>query len=581
MESFEIERPYEKFPINNNNEPNLTINEKNKIVEWKKCDLFSKNIKYTLLIEYQTDSFIYFYLKQDDEKIEEFYMKKYESNVVKELLDLEKTYDNIQKIFDLFVDLLDKDKIKLERDESRKEMLLVFKREGNFYGDSDYHIRLFKKENEGNKVFHTLLSEINGNKEKDKNKDSNNNIKENKEFESKIKQIEEANKLLSKYINMNNNQINDPNQINIINQIKNLGNNINELRLETIEENKIKNNLLKNLNIPKGEELNNFTGNPEKLRLDYYLVTNLSSSEDELNNFDVFVGVKDHNYYLIYGNLKNNNIEILNIFDKNIIKSLAGHYMRTSVIKYYLNSIDEEYILSCDINSKAIIWDVANDYSIKYILRMSDTGIIKDAILLFGINKKNYLVISRNNKIEFTKLYELTKDTPYIRDIYNSFKNITYKIIPWNFKNDYYIIELCKGFISVKHLLEDKTYINFKLEKDDIYLSGFIYQNSQLVVNISNKKAITIIDLISKTQKNYIYYKFSCNSLCYWNDKYTLILGNCIEIFDFEKQECEGKRIEVSNALLGVKKIKNEFFGEALVAVDDKKNIGLYSLFDK
>ena len=145
MESFEIERPYEKFPINNNNEPNLTINEKNKIVEWKKCDLFSKNIKYTLLIEYQTDSFIYFYLKQDDEKIEEFYMKKYESNVVKELLDLEKTYDNIKKIFDLFVDLLDKDKIKLERDESRKEMLLVFKREGNFYGDSDYHIRLFKK----------------------------------------------------------------------------------------------------------------------------------------------------------------------------------------------------------------------------------------------------------------------------------------------------------------------------------------------------------------------------------------------------------------------------------------------------
>jgi hypothetical protein len=64
---------------------------KNKIVEWKKCDLFSKNIKYTLLIEYQTDSFIYFYLKQDDEKIEEFYMKKYESNVLKELLDLEKT----------------------------------------------------------------------------------------------------------------------------------------------------------------------------------------------------------------------------------------------------------------------------------------------------------------------------------------------------------------------------------------------------------------------------------------------------------------------------------------------------------
>ena len=43
MESFEIERPHEKFPINNNNEPNLTINEKNKIEdEEKKANLLSQ-----------------------------------------------------------------------------------------------------------------------------------------------------------------------------------------------------------------------------------------------------------------------------------------------------------------------------------------------------------------------------------------------------------------------------------------------------------------------------------------------------------------------------------------------------------
>ena len=576
MESYQIERPYEKYPQNNINEPNLTISEKNKIVEWTKSYLFLKKVKYILLIEYQTDSLIYFYLKQDDEKIDEFYMKKYENSKVKDLIDLEKSYDNIKKIFDFFVELLDKDKIKLEKDEARKEMLLVFKNEGNFYGDSFYHIRLFKKSNEGNKVFQTLLSEINGTKETDK-------IKENNETESKIKKLEEANKLLSKFININNNEINDPNQnqINILNQIKNSGNNINELRLETIEENNLKNKLLNNKILPKGEELNNFSGEPDKLRLDCYLAANVSSAEDELNNFDVFIDVKDHNYYLIYGNLNNNNIEIMNILDKKIIKSLVGHYMRTSVIKYYLNTINEEYILSCDINSKAIIWDVANDYSIKYILRMSDTGIIKDAILLFGIYKKNYLVISRNNKTEFTKLYELTKDTPYIRNIYFSNKNITYKIIPWNFKNDYYIIELCRGFISVKYLLDDKTYINLQIEKDDIFLSGFLYQNNQLIVNISNKKSILIIDLLSKSQKNLIDYKYSCNSLCYWNDKYTLILGYCLEIFDFEKQEFEGNRIVFTNTIFGVKKIKNEFFGEALVAVDDKKNIVLYSLFDK
>ena len=42
MESFEIERPYEKFPINNNNEPNLTINEKIKLQNGKNMIYFQK-----------------------------------------------------------------------------------------------------------------------------------------------------------------------------------------------------------------------------------------------------------------------------------------------------------------------------------------------------------------------------------------------------------------------------------------------------------------------------------------------------------------------------------------------------------
>ena len=558
METFEIERPFQNFPIDNKNKSTLTIRKDNQIIEWKKCVLYLKNIKYILIIEYQTDNLIYFYIKQDNDKIEEFYMKSYESSMVQNMLDLGQNYNNPKIIFDFFADLLDKEKINLEKDDSRKEMRLLFKREGQYFGDSEYHIRLTKYENDGYIIFKKLLSEMNKDKEKNNKKEKENNN------------------------NRNNNSINNllPKNKQSDAKVKQLEENINEIKLESKEEYKMENNN-KNEILPKSAELINFTENPDKLKYDCLIATNVSSADDELNNFDVFIGVKDNNYYLAYGSPKNNNIEILNIFDQNVIKSLHGHYMRISVIKYYLNNIKEEYILSCDINSKAIIWDVANDYSIKYILRMYDTGIIKDAILLFNIYKKNYLVISRNNKTEFTKLYELTKDTPFIRDIYNSHKNFTYKVIPWKQNDDYYIIELCKGFISIKNLLEDKTYSYFKLDKDDIFLSGLIYKDKLLVANISNKKAILIMDLLSKEQKNLINYQYSCNSICYWNDKYIIILGMKFEFFDFENQKIDDKKIDVTNVLLGVKKIKSPFFGEALVVVDDKKNFIIYSLFNK
>ena len=590
MEKFEIENSFQKLPLDNKNKITLTLSEENQIIEWKKCIFYLKNIKYILLLEYQTDKQIYFYIKQDSDTIDAYYMKNFESSVIKNILDLEPKYDNPKIIFDFFDVLLDKEEIKFEKDDSRKEMRLNLnlKRETKYFRDSEYHIRLVKYESGGNKIFEELFSVINKEKEDYKGNitDINNLIKQNKLLEERVKQLEEKiNDLLGKNYNKNNNNeinISNKNQININNEINQTEKNINEIKLESKEEIVTENNENK---IPqKSIEFINFTGDPKKLRCDYCLsneITKIYSEEDELNNFDTFIGMKDQNYYLVYGNWGNLNIEIFNIFEQKIIKSLYGHYARISVIKYYLNNIKEEYILSCDVNSKAIIWDVVNDYSVKYILRMSDTGIIKDAILLFGVYNNNYLVISRNKKNEFTKLYELTKDTPYIRDIYISNKNITYKIIPWKQNNIYYIIELCKGFITIKYLLEDKTYTNFQKEKDDIFLSGFLNQDNKLVANISNKNTILILDLPSKTKERLINYPYSCNSICYWSDKYIIVLGMNILFFDYEKPEVEEERVDVTNILLGVKKIKSPFFGEALVVVDGNKNILIYSLFNK
>jgi hypothetical protein len=336
------------------------------------------------------------------------------------------------------------------------------------------------------------------------------------------------------------------------------------------------------MNIPKADyqNLNEFTENPEDLRYEYCLSKEVTSSENELNNFDVYIGVKDHIYYMVYENLKNNNIEIMNIVERKIIKSLSGHYRITSVIKYYFNKIEEEYILSCDINSKAIIWDVAKDFEIKYIFRMRDIGLIKDAVLLFDIYKKNYLVISRYNKQEYTKLYELSDNTPCIKEIYKTKKNITNQIIPWIYNNKYYIIELCCGYISIKNILEKESYTDLNIEDDDVYLSGFIYKDNQLITNISNKKQVLFLDLITKNKIKIISYQKSGYSLCHWNERYSIIIGNSLQIINMEKKEVV-KDNDIKRNFYSFKKIKCPLLGEALIVTDDRKSLDLLTIYSK
>ena len=431
------------------NNTDLLQNSENKMIERRKYELSSENIKYILIIENKNDSFINFYLKEDNDNIKDYFMNKYDNKKIKCIFDLDKNYENSEKIFDYLVDLFDREKIRLEKDETKKGkgMILFYKDEREGYGNSEYEIKLEKFWDKGDIIFQNLLMEI-----KKANNDNINKLKQHIEFlETKIKKLEEViNLSTQKNVNNNKIEVEDPKKIELKKEEKNCI----EMDLESKEEKK------ECMNIPKADNqnLNEFTENPEDLRYEYCLSKEVTSSENELNNFDVYIGVKDHIYYMVYENLKNNNIEIMNIVERKIIKSLSGHYRMTSVIKYYFNKIEEEYILSCDINSKAIIWDVAKDFEIKYIFRMRDIGLIKDAVLLFDIYKKNYLVISRYNKQEYTKLYELSDNTPCIKEIYKTKKNITNQIIPWIYNNKYYIIELCCGYISIKNILEKDSY---------------------------------------------------------------------------------------------------------------------------
>ena len=128
----------------------------------------------------------------------------------------------------------------------------------------------------------------------------------------------------------------------------------------------------------------------------------------------------------------------MRIKDKTIINSLKGHNNKTTVIRYYIKDNKEEYILSCDENKLIIKWDIQNNYNKKYNIQGEYSGNIYDALLLFNIFNKNYILISSTN--EYSKLYEFKDNTPFIRNIYGTKENYTYFMIPWLYKNKYYII---------------------------------------------------------------------------------------------------------------------------------------------
>jgi len=95
-----------------------------------------------------------------------------------------------------------------------------------------------------------------------------------------------------------------------------------------------------------------FKEDPQNLKFREYLTKNhsiggyFSSNNYNLNNFDVFISLKNHIEYLIYTNKDNYNLEIMRIKDKSIITTLKGHNSFTNVVRYYSKDNKEElYII--------------------------------------------------------------------------------------------------------------------------------------------------------------------------------------------------------------------------------------------
>ena len=365
-------------------------------------------------------------------------------------------------------------------------------------------------------------------------------------FEEELKQKEdkinrdilnEKDKLLNK-INDNYNEIKGIIDDIYYNLNKKMNNNIIEIELKEL----MRNNTLSRFLFIKDY---NFKKEPQKLKYK----KDITSNNDHLgvnDIFEVFISCKDLIQYIISPNIDNYNLDIYILKNNKKVTSLSGHNNHITTIKYYLNSVSfNEYLISGDTAQIVIIWDVTNDYDIKYKINTEygNNSSIFSCLLAFPYNyshKSNYSSLYIDDYIitssrylfndidkSGTKVYSLTTGK-FIKTIKNSNKYSVYYLLFWlNKKNNkFYIIQLAEKIIVINNLLEDELYCELKSKQEDSHYSGFIYNkgDNDYLFSTSYNGKIDIWDLYNKKIYQVILLN-KCNlfHIMQWNQKYIIV----------------------------------------------------------
>ena len=301
-----------------------------------------------------------------------------------------------------------------------------------------------------------------------------------------------------------------------------------------------------------------------------------------LNIFEVYVGMKDNEAYLIYQ--KNNyNLNIMRIIDNTLIKSLIGHEAYIEIIKYYhKKNSEEEYILSCDTANFVIVWDINDNFNMKYSIQEEYKDKINDVLILFNVFNEDYIYLcsSNENYYDYSKLYEIKYKTHFIKNIFNTNKIKDNYSTLWLYKNKYYIISCCDIGISINNIFEDENYANLNEKSQKDYYYCLLYNDNYLCVSNKNNNYITIWDLVKKTIDKKISFDAKIGyKMIQWNDKYIIIeCGDCLIVIDIkEGKECK-KIFGKNKKIYELKKINIENIGECLVCSEGKNCINIYTI---
>ena len=454
-----------------------------------------------------------------------------------------------------------------------------------------------------NKKYNEIIEIINNNKN-NQNEEFNNKLL-NKEKE--IKEIINENKnIINNTINEKEDKINNK-ENKLIEDINIINNKINEIKnkIEEIINNKI-NEINNNIN-NKYNELKEqiyyivkqidykFIKEPQNLKFKFD-ITNTNTDWGLNDMFEVFICYKDNKEYIISPNYNNYNLDIFNLLDNKKILSLKGHKNKIRTIRYFINKNNyniNEYLISGDDNKIVIIWDITNNYNIKYQIDTKYEGSIYSCLLIFPHNNNdNYIITSTFNKSDdndksATKIYSLNNGQ-FIKYINNTNNNAIYYLLSWYNKknNKYYIIQFSYLKIMINNLLEDELYSELIQQQSESYhYSGFIYNrnDNDYLCSSSTNGYINIWDLYNKK----IIKTFNTNNCCLchiieWNNKYIIVAdyyNKSFKIIDLD----ENKIIsniggQHTDEVISIKKIYHPIYGESLLSCGQDCYIKLWTI---
>ena len=569
-------------PMNANINMNTPLNINEPICS-KEYELNLNKDTYLLKIEISGKDKISFNLRQINNISFDYFYQEYDyETLVKELLIPAQYYNNIEKVYKFYDTAIEKQKVVLAFDKDKKAMILLLKITIFF---DDIESKLYLKEyhltnEEMIKILFNEIKYIKNNKlllQKNPLENNNNN-------KDVINQLIVKNEEIEKEIKENKSKINE-----LIDENKKIKENLDKC-LKYIESKINKKKEEEEINKKIKEENNKyikenikveFKENPKNLKFRETLTSN-NTHNHMLSKFDVYISLQDHIEYLIYGNKNNNNLDIMRIRDKTVITSLKGHETYIHAIKYYLKDHKEDYILSTDANKIVIIWDIQNFYNKKYIIKTQYSNTIYDALLLFNIFNKDYILLSNSSKDEYCKLYEFKENTPFIRNIHGTNDHRAYFIIPWLYQNKYYLIECSDNKIYINNIFEDENYADLSMDPEGSYYGGYLYNDNYLCVSCAGRYFIRIWDLAKKVIFKQINFENSGNTCFYetifWNNDFTIFTSDDSIIMIDIKESKMIKKISKSGCRASAKKIKMEQLGECLICKTSSNEIQLYSL---
>ena len=307
--------------------------------------------------------------------------------------------------------------------------------------------------------------------------------------------------------------------------------------------------------------------------------------------FEVFVSYKDNKEYILSPNI-NHNIDIFSLDNQKIL-SIEGHKSRITTIRYFIdNKNNNEYLISSDKNKIVIVWDITNNYNIKFQIDTKYNKNIYSCLLLFPKNnEENYIITSCSSTSDdsnesSTKIYSLINGS-LNKFITNSKNNKIWYLLSWyNINNDkYYLIQLADKKIIINDLLEEEEDSILVHEPEHNHYSGFIFNqddNDYLCTSTQNGY-INIWDLDKKNIYKVINSN-KCNLLhiIQWNNKYIITADSwnkSFKIIDINNNKVitniKGKH---TNNVICVKKIYHPIYGEVLFSSGNDKTIRLWTI---